>query len=131
MGESPRPVLTSTCVRVNGWEIHAVQSTAAPRPGPSVVLVHGWGVAGGYLHPLAEQLAADFPVYVPELPGHGLSSKPRDAMTIHELTDTLAGWMDEVQAGQAVLVGQSFGCQIAADLAVRYRDRVAAFALIG
>ncbi len=131
MEQSPRPALTSSRVLVDGWEIHAVQSNTAPRRGPAVVLVHGWGVAGRYLHPLAEQLAADFPVYVPELPGHGLSTRPRDAMTIHELTDTLAAWMEAAHVGQAVLVGQSFGCQIASALAVRYPDRVAGLVLIG
>ena len=117
--------------RVGGWEIHAIHSAAAPPERPPVVLVHGWGVAGRYLVPLAEQLAADFPVYVPDLPGHGLSGKPRDALTLGELAGALAAWMEAAGIAPAVVVGQSFGCQIVSDLAARHPERVLGLVLIG
>lgn len=117
--------------RVGDWEIHAVHAGPSPRGRPPIVLLHGWGVAGGYLVPLAERLAADFPVYVPDLPGHGRSSKPRDALSLGELADTLAAWMETTGIGRALLVGQSFGCQIASDLAARHPERVLGLVLIG
>jgi 2-hydroxy-6-oxonona-2,4-dienedioate hydrolase len=131
MPDTPPKALTSTRSRVGDWEIHAVRTAAGQRGRPPVVLVHGWGVAGGYFEPLAERLAPDFPVYVPDLPGHGLSDKPRDPLTLGELADALSAWMQVAGIGPAVVVGQSFGSQIASDLAARHPERVLGLVLIG
>jgi 2-hydroxy-6-oxonona-2,4-dienedioate hydrolase len=131
MGAPSQIVLAPTRSRVGGWEFHAVHAVAAPTDRPPVVLVHGWGVAGRYLYPLAKELAPDFPVHVPDLPGHGHSSKPRDALTLPELADALAGWMESSGIQRGILVGQSFGCQVASELADRYPERTLGLVLIG
>ena len=41
-----------------------------------------------------------------------------------ELSDSLAAWIGEIGLQRATLVGNSFGCQIIADLAVRHPERV-------
>jgi 2-hydroxy-6-oxonona-2,4-dienedioate hydrolase len=67
---------------------------ASPRSSasPPIVLIHGIGVSGRYLLPAAVRLAANVPVYVPNLPGFGLSSKPARVLSVTELADALAAW---------------------------------------
>src|SRR5689334_18693581 len=47
--------------------------------GPPVVLLHGYGVSGTYMLPLAHELADSYRVLVPELPGQG-KSEPRPGL---------------------------------------------------
>ncbi len=74
--------------------------------------------------PTAERLAPYRRVFAPDLPGFGRSEKPPHVLDIPELSDTLAHWIGEVGLERAVLVGNSIGCQIIADLAVRHPERI-------
>jgi 2-hydroxy-6-oxonona-2,4-dienedioate hydrolase len=91
---------------------------------PVVILVHGIGVSGLYLLPTAARLASAYRVYVPDLPGFGLSAKPPDALDVPALADALAALMTAARIPHAVFVGNSFGCQIIADLGARHPDVV-------
>jgi 2-hydroxy-6-oxonona-2,4-dienedioate hydrolase len=118
-------MLKSTWTEVNELRIHALVSVAPMPPGkPVVVLVHGSGLSGRYMIPTAEQLAPDYPVYVPDLPGFGDSDKPSRVFDVSELADWLAGWMVAAGLDRAALLGNSFGCQIIAGLAARHPERV-------
>jgi 2-hydroxy-6-oxonona-2,4-dienedioate hydrolase len=90
-----------------------------------VVLIHGLSVSGRYLLPTAARLAAGRRVYVPDLPGFGGSERPPQALTIHDLADTLAAWMRAMHLQQAALLGHSFGCQILAELALGHSECLA------
>lgn len=111
--------------------MHARVSEAAGACRPPVVLVHGLGVSSRYLVPTAELLAPDVRVYAPDLPGFGKSDDPPRALDVPELTDALAAWMGAFHIKGAVLLGNSLGCQIVANLAVRYPALVAAAVLVG
>jgi pimeloyl-ACP methyl ester carboxylesterase len=89
-----------------------------------VVLVHGLGMSGRYMMPTAERLTDFATVLVPDLPGFGQSDKPPQALTIAELADYLAWWMDAMNITRAVFVGNSFGTQIIVELAMRFPARV-------
>ena len=124
--------LRSTWTVVGGLPIHArVSAEPAPADAPAVVLVHGMSVSSRYLVPTAERLAPDYPVYAPDLPGFGLSAKPRHVLDVPELADALAAWMEAAGLGRAALLGNSFGCQIIADLAARHPERVERLVLQG
>ena len=108
-------MLKSTWTEVNELRIHVLVSVAPMPPGtPVVVLVHGSGLSGRYMIPTAERLAADYPVYVPDLPGFGDSDKPSRVFDVSELTDWLAEWMVAAGLDRAALLGNLFGCQIIA-----------------
>jgi pimeloyl-ACP methyl ester carboxylesterase len=81
--------------------------------------------------PTAERLAPFYHVFAPDLPGFGKSGKPSRVLSVPELADALAAWMDAVGLRRAVLVGNSLGCQVLVDLAVRYPDLVACAVLAG
>lgn len=89
-----------------------------------VVLVHGLVVSSRYMVPAAERLAPHRRVFAPDLPGFGRSEKPPRVLDVAGLSDALSAWMGEVGLERAALVGNSFGCQIIADLAVRHPGRV-------
>lgn len=112
---------------VDGSRMHAVVFGG----GPPVVLVHGYGVSGSYMHPLARTLAPRFAAFVPDLPGQGKSGRLEGATTIAALADALGGWIDANDLIRPTLVANSMGCQIVTDLAARCSESVGPMVLIG
>ncbi len=105
---------------VDGRRVHARAAEGAASEGsPAVVLVHGLVVSGRYMVPTLERLAPFHRVYAPDLPGFGQSEKPSRVLDVAGLSEFLAAWMRAVGLEGAALVGNSFGCQLIADLAVR------------
>ncbi len=121
--------LASSWTEIEGMRIHA---RAAPRPGaPSVVLVHGIAVSSRYMVPIAEALAPFASVHAPDLPGFGRSTKPRRVLGVSELAHALGAWMAAAGLGRATLLANSFGCQVAVELAVREPVRARGMVLVG
>lgn len=118
---------------VDGLAIHAIASSdPMPAHAPTVVLVHGLALSHRYMMPLARELAArGYRVYVPDLPGFGDSGHPAGVLDVPGLAGALANWMTAADVPRAHLVGNSFGCQIIAELAVRWPMRVESAVLQG
>jgi 2-hydroxy-6-oxonona-2,4-dienedioate hydrolase len=124
--------LESRWTRVEGLPVHArVSADPAPSGSLPIVLVHAIGVASRFMVPVAEMLAPYYRVYAPDLPGSGASGKPNRVLNVVELTDALAGWTRAIGLEQAAFLGNSFGCQIVADLALRYPQLVERVVLQG
>jgi pimeloyl-ACP methyl ester carboxylesterase len=81
--------------------------------------------------PLASRLADRARVYVPELPGHGRSDREARPLTVPELAEAPAAFMDALGLHAAVLVGHSLGCQIVAEAAARRPALAAGLVLVG
>jgi pimeloyl-ACP methyl ester carboxylesterase len=96
-----------------------------------VVLVHGFVLAGDYMMPAARILSAFSKTYVPDLPGYGLSGKPRRPLDLPFLGDCLAEWMERLKLSRAHFIGNSFGCQVLVDFAARHSDLVQRLVLQG
>jgi 2-hydroxy-6-oxonona-2,4-dienedioate hydrolase len=112
-------------VTVDGLPVHArVSVDPAPDGLPAVVLVHGIGVSSRYMVPIAERLAPYFRVYAPDLPGFGRSAKPSHVLNLTELADALVGWMRAIGLESAAFLGNSFGCQIIVEFALRHPERI-------
>lgn len=124
--------LRSTWYDVHGMRFHVrhspVTATHAPVP---LICIHGWGVSGAYFIPAAERLANGFSVHVPDLPGHGLSDTPPEALDVPGLAQALVDWMDSAGIARATLVGQSMGCQVAVEAAIAHPGRIERLVLIG
>lgn len=125
--------LVSMWVRVDGMRMHArVSCDSLPASAPTIVLVHGIAVSHRYLLPLAERLAPHARVYLPDLPGYGRSDKPPlSSLSVPSLSDALVAWMDAVGLERPHMLGNSFGCQVLADLAVKHPERVRRLVLQG
>ena len=102
-----------------------------PAQQPPIVMVHGYMVSGRYMEPTGRLLTPYYPVYIPDLPGFGNSGKPQHVLNTTELADALAEWMQKLGLKQAVLIGNSYGCQIITALALRYPELVQSEVLIG
>jgi pimeloyl-ACP methyl ester carboxylesterase len=106
-------------------------SLSSPDGTLPLVLLHGLAVSHRYMMPLAARLAGHYPVHVVDLPGFGLSSEPGWVLDVAEHAAHLAAWLETAGLPPVVVVGNSFGCQVAAELAVRHPDRVGGLVLVG
>jgi 2-hydroxy-6-oxonona-2,4-dienedioate hydrolase len=130
VGEKTEP-LESRWINVGDQLFHYRASVnPANRSLPPIILVHGLGVSSRYMMPTAERLAPHRTIYAPDLPGVGLSGKPPHPLNITELSEALAGWMELVGIDRAVLLGNSIGCQIVADLGTRRPELVQRLVLV-
>lgn len=96
-----------------------------------MVLVHGVIVSGRYMMPLAREMASDFPVLVPDLPGYGRSDDPPSLPSPADLADAAVAASRAAGHDRAAFVGNSFGAQIVIEAALRHPDAVERVALIG
>lgn len=95
-----------------------------------IVLVHGLS-SSRTLKPLLRALGSRHPVYAPDLPGFGMSDQPIRPLDVPGLADALRRWMFENGLAPAIVLGVSFGCQVAVDLAARYPAAVERLVLVG
>jgi pimeloyl-ACP methyl ester carboxylesterase len=100
-----------------------------------LVLLHGRGGAGAGFAPILPQLAARRRVITVDLPGWGLSEKPR--FTGHAPEDALRVWVDGALAfldaegvAQVDLLGHSMGGFTALALALAHPERVRRLVLV-
>lgn len=105
--------------KVNGVETHwtdTVEGTGNP-----VVLLHGWGCDHTTLASLgAVAETSGRRVISMDLPGFGHSAEPEEVWSVEEYADWLEAFLDtELPGTQPVLLGHSFGGQIAALTASR------------
>ncbi|MFC8298741.1 alpha/beta fold hydrolase [Micromonospora orduensis] len=130
---APRPAtgLVSEWRLVDGLRTHTRRSEDPGTGAPPVVLVHGLAVSHRYLTPLAVALAATHQVYVPDLPGFGLSERPRSAYDVRRHAEHLAAWLAAYRLPPVCLLGHSFGAEVAASLAATHPDAVRALVLAG
>jgi 2-hydroxy-6-oxonona-2,4-dienedioate hydrolase len=131
-GDLAEVVPTSKWACVDGLQIHyRTSKEIVPQGRPPVVLVHGLIVSSRYMIPTLKRLARHYRIYAPDLPGFGRSEKPSRILDVAGLSDALSAWMDAVGLEGAALVGNSMGCQIIADLAVRRPELVERVVLQG
>ena len=108
------------------WEpLHVTEQGA----GPAVLLVHGQPGVGADWDAVANLLARDHRVLVPDRPGYGATaSKP---VGMAENAELLAELLVDKQAAPALVVGHSYGGGIAVLLAARHPDLVRGLVLVG
>ena len=106
-------------VRV-GNEYIDVRQGVSSASNDHMVFIHGIGVSGQYFVPLAEKYAGSFNVHVIDMPGYGATPKPKTPLTLAQMADVIAGYLNTQGIEQATLVGQSMGCQTAVHFATRH-----------
>jgi pimeloyl-ACP methyl ester carboxylesterase len=116
------PELVPIRTKIPGHEIFAL--TGSQRGGLPIVLFHGAIASRRYMIPTAKLLAEKFRVLLPDLPGHGASSKPKHALTVQQQSVALKSWFEVMGLPRACILANSYGCQIAAQFAASYPDSV-------
>src|SRR3954453_18046171 len=96
--------------------------------GPAVVLLHGQPGTGADWDPVANLLAEDFHVIVPDRPGYGDTGGR--ARGIATNADAVAALLDRLSIEQATVVGHSWGGAPALSFANRHPERVRGLVLV-
>jgi pimeloyl-ACP methyl ester carboxylesterase len=86
-----------------------------------LVMIHGFRGDHHGLEPIVAELGADVHVVIPDLPGFGISESLPSPAEINAYATWLSGFVKEISAEQAVILGHSFGsivvgAALAADL---------------
>jgi pimeloyl-ACP methyl ester carboxylesterase len=98
--------------------------------GTPFVLVHGIGCGLAYFTPLAPLLAEHGPVHVLELPGFGDAPKPAEVLSVEDHAGLVVALLRSI-GRPVVLIGQSMGCQIVLEAALRVPELVERLVAIG
>jgi len=98
--------------------------------GPTLVLLHG--MFGDYTdwEPVLEPLSRTSRVIAPDLPGFGDSQKPDAPYDGAFFVDWLTSFLKELGISNLVLVGNSFGGEVAILFALAYPNRVRQLVLV-
>src|SRR5215469_15538407 len=93
------PGFHASDIATNGTTLHVRVGGS----GPAVVLLHGYGETGDMWVPLAQDLARDHTVVVPDLRGMGLSAKPPGGYDKKTQAADIAGVLDALEIERAAL----------------------------
>jgi pimeloyl-ACP methyl ester carboxylesterase len=91
--------------------------------GPAVVLIHGFGDTGDMWAPLANELARNHTVVVPDLRGMGLSSHPADGYDKRTQAADIRAVLTHLKIDHSFVVGHDIGTMVAYAYATRYPDK--------
>lgn len=111
-------------IATNGIELNVFEAGE----GPPVILLHGfpecWASWGPQFHHLVDQ---GYHVIAPEMRGYGASDAPADvtAYDAVELAADVAGLIDAIDSGPAVVIGHDWGCIVAWHTAWLHPDKLA------
>ena len=114
-------------LRVNGVSLYYEEHGA----GEGLVGIHGTGSSAAAWADAAEVLATRARTIVYDRRGCFRSERPEPyATNIHQQADDAAALIDALAPAPAIVIGRSYGADIAIDLALRYPDRVRALVLL-
>ena len=114
-------------VDVNGVRIHYQEQGS----GEPLLLLHGFGACGDDWNGIAEVLARDYRVIIPDLRGHGWSTNPSNRFTMRQSSEDIAALLDHLGLARVKAMGISAGGMNLLHLASRQPDRIEALVLIG
>ena len=86
----------------------------------NVVLLHGWGQNIQMMDPIGKRLENLATITIVDLPGHGESSEPQNALTIYDYCDILKELLDKLKIKKPILIGHSFGGRVSICFAAKY-----------
>jgi 2-hydroxy-6-oxonona-2,4-dienedioate hydrolase len=121
--------LSSVTDLVDGVLVHARVTPRVVDGRIPLVFVHGLGVSVRYLEPTMQLLAKENRVAGLDLPGFGRSGNPPRILDTSGLAYALMRWLDVRGIGPAVLIGNSYGCQVIIELMMHEPHRGAGLVL--
>lgn len=102
----------------------------AGRPdSPLIVLLHGMTSSGDAYREVMHELADEFWLVAPDLPGFG-QSENTEPYTLPHLVEWLASFQEAPDLPQMMLVGHSFGGALAASFTIFYPEDVSRLLLV-
>lgn len=113
-------------IATNGTTLHVRVGGA----GPAVILLHGYGETGDMWAPLAEKLATNHTVIVPDLRGMGLSAHPTSGFDKKTQGRDITGVLDALKIGKVDLVTHDIGNMVGYAFTAQDPTRVTKFAIL-
>src|SRR3954464_8422844 len=135
MAERPAPPTlddlgaTTRDVTASGVRLRARER----RHGPTLGLSHSLFVDHSTWNAVAAELARDYCVITPDLPGYGESEKPapsRFAYDVDAFTSAIADLYAALSLGRAAVIGHGLGGAIALTLAARHPELVSSLVVV-
>jgi pimeloyl-ACP methyl ester carboxylesterase len=128
MSQTAIPGARAETLDVAGIKTHLVRAGK----GRPVVLLHGLGASSYSWRFALPELARDYEVFAPDLPGFGRSDKPWDFdYSVKGLQSWVAAFMDRLGVGPARFAGNSMGGVITLCTAMDEGRRVERMVLLG
>lgn len=98
--------------------------------GQPILLVHGFCGSSRYWEEVIPELAKEYRVIAPDLPGHGISDTLSNGSTIVGMADWIKGLVDELQLGKFTMFGHSLGGYVTLAFAEKYSSQLNGFSLV-
>jgi 3-oxoadipate enol-lactonase len=116
---------------VNTGEQRLFIDEAGDASKPALVCIHGLGGGGYFFAGLARSLQDDRFVLCPDMPGSGLSPRPRQTIDFDYFADVLAKLIEQKTTGRVALLGHSMGAIISLKVYARITARVDSLVFVG
>ena len=113
-------------IHVNGIDLHYVDRGK----GEPLLLVHGIGGCGGQLGSIADALAQDYRLIIPDLRGHGWSTGAASSFTTLNASEDIAALLNSLGLRRVRAIGVSAGGMVLLHLATREPDRISSMVLV-
>lgn len=98
---------------------------------PPSVLIHGWDETGSSLTKLLPAVLPEYHVYIPDLPGFGLTPPPPQPWGVSDFSRALFNAVQNLHITKPItIIAHSFGALIAVAFAANYPQFVGALVLI-
>lgn len=122
---------TEAVTRCFDYDIYSVSAGPSNPEGLPILMIHGALVSRRYLLPTAELLCHKYRVILPDLVGHGGSSKPKRTLGVQEQAAILAEFLHQNGIEKAYVFANSYGCEVAVHLTANYPEFAERLILIG
>jgi pimeloyl-ACP methyl ester carboxylesterase len=98
--------------------------------GPNIILLHGFAEDGRIWKNQISELAKEFTVSVPDLPGSGSSPLPQENMSMTLLADFVSELLIQEKIEKTILFGHSMGGYAALAFAEKYPNSLLGLSLV-
>ena len=119
--------VTFKTLSVNGFKIFYREAGDPQKP--VVLLLHGFPTSSHMFRNLIPQLAGDYHVIAPDLPGYGLSDMPDRktfVYTFDHLAEVIGDFVDQIGLKKFAIYIFDYGAPVGLRVALRFPDRISA-----
>jgi pimeloyl-ACP methyl ester carboxylesterase len=124
----PDPWRSETLQTVDGATLHYIRTGNTTKP--TILLLHGLQVDGASWLRVAQALEPRYDVVMPDMRGHGRSSRAEANFSSALLVNEVNAIIDGLHLKTPIVVGHSMGAEIAGRFAAAHPDRLCAVVLV-